>query len=184
VGVGIVTIWKWRKALSVPQVNEGTARLYREYHPEKITKEAYAKMTATARTPEAREIQSALKRGLKAHPNTARALREAASQPKSAKHRKAIGRALKRYFRPESIRKQRGYKVWSHFQDHPQKRQDNPKHKYWTPAEERMLGTTFDSVIAATIGRSRDAVKKRRKQLGIPMSRHARLYFQRGRSRE
>lgn len=82
-GVGVVTVWKWRKALGVPQVNEGTARLYREYKPEKLTEDAAARGRAAANTPEAIGKISASKRGRPAHPATLEALRAAARRPKS-----------------------------------------------------------------------------------------------------
>jgi hypothetical protein len=95
-GVGLTTVWSWRQSLGVPQVNEGTARLYHDYRPEKITAEAYRKMAVTSRTPEARERQAVMKRGKPMHPNAARALREAASRPKTPEHRAAISEANRR----------------------------------------------------------------------------------------
>src|SRR5262245_26036013 len=38
-GVTAQTVTRWRQALGVPQVNEGTARLYVAYAPERLTPE-------------------------------------------------------------------------------------------------------------------------------------------------
>lgn len=89
-GVSVTTIWKWRQALDVPRMNEGTGRLYREYQPEKIDDEAYAKMTATHRTPALREKHRLAKLGRPVHPRTAESLLEAAKRPKTEEHRRAM----------------------------------------------------------------------------------------------
>jgi hypothetical protein len=95
-GAGVVTVWKWRLALGVPQVNEGTARLYGDYRPEKIGPEAYAKMAETMRAPEMRERLAGPRRGKPAHPNTLASLLEAAKRPKTEAHRRAISEAHRR----------------------------------------------------------------------------------------
>ena len=46
------TAYLWRRELGVPQVNEGTARLYRDYTLERLTEEAREKAWAKARDPE------------------------------------------------------------------------------------------------------------------------------------
>ena len=38
----------------------------------------------------------------------------------------------------------------------------------WTPAEDAMLGTAPDSVIARSLARSKSTISNRRRQLGIP----------------
>lgn len=82
-GVSIVTVWSWRKAIGVPQVNEGTARLYDDYAPEKLTDEVGTAGRSLARSPEAIAKMAATKRGKPAHPATRAALLAAASAPKS-----------------------------------------------------------------------------------------------------
>lgn len=95
-GVSVTTVWKWRQALDVPRVNEGTGRLYREYQPEKIDEDAYAKMAATHRTPELREVHRLAKLGRPIHPKTAAGLLEAAKRPKTEEHRRAMSEAHRR----------------------------------------------------------------------------------------
>ncbi len=46
-GVSPVTVYHWRRAIGVPAVNDGTARLYREYAPEKVAGECARSMLAT-----------------------------------------------------------------------------------------------------------------------------------------
>ncbi|MFO0806012.1 MAG: hypothetical protein U0791_23145 [Gemmataceae bacterium] len=38
----------------------------------------------------------------------------------------------------------------------------------WTPAEDAMLGTAPDSIIARSLARSKSTISNRRRQLGIP----------------
>jgi DNA-binding XRE family transcriptional regulator len=95
-GVGLTTVWKWRQALGVDRMNEGTTRLYGDYRPEKIGAEAYAKMAETMRAPEMRERLAGPRRGKPAHPNTLAALLEAAKRPKTEAHRRAISEANRR----------------------------------------------------------------------------------------
>lgn len=99
-GVGVVTIWKWRKALGVGPINEGTRELYRGYYPAKITPGAYQKMAETSRSAESRERQASLRRGKPAHPNTAEALAAAARAPRSDEHRRNISASLRGRGRP------------------------------------------------------------------------------------
>jgi len=157
-GVTPETVWKWRKALGVEEYNEGTRALHRGHYPEKITPESFEKMAETHRTPEARERMAEIKRGTPAHPNTAKGLRRAAKRKKPAAHRRAI--------------------AWAHVlrnegKDHPPV---DPADRPWTPAEDRLLGKTLDRAVAEQIGRTVAAVRNRRHHLGIPESRHSRLY--------
>ncbi len=157
-GVGIVTVWKWRVALGVPPVNGGTARLHRDYQPEKFTREAYEKMAVTARTPEARERQASLKRGKPIHPNTRKVLLRYARRKKSESHRKAMS--------------------WSHvLRCHgrsflPVDTADRP----WTDRERALLGQTLDRTVAKMIGRTVHAVRSQRRLLDIPESNHAKRF--------
>lgn len=158
-GVGVVTVWAWRKALGVGRITDGTARLYREYQPEKITETAYVKMTATTRTEEFRCRMSDLKRGRKMHPSTRKALLKAVRRPKSREHRRKIALGN-----------------WEHWQRMPRPRKPVlAEHKGWTAAEERLLGKTTDRDVARLLGRTLVAVRARRRRLGIPESRHSKL---------
>ena len=66
-GVGVVTVWKWRKALGVDRVTEGTRRLLQEKTG--VPPEAAALGRERARSPEARAKMSASHTGKPAHPN-------------------------------------------------------------------------------------------------------------------
>lgn len=159
-GVSVTTVWAWRKALGVGRITEGTARLYREYQPEKITEDAYARMTATMRTPAQRDAMAARKRGKRAHPNTVKALMHAAKRKKSVEHRRKIALGN-----------------WQHWQHVPRPRKPVlATHKAWTASEDRLLGQTTDRNVARLLGRTLVAVRARRRALGIPESRHSRLY--------
>jgi hypothetical protein len=95
-GVSLVTVWKWRKALGVPQINEGTARLYRDYKPEKLTEDVAARGREAAATPEVIERMAASKRGRPAHPATKEALRAAARRPKPEAWKRMMSERNKR----------------------------------------------------------------------------------------
>lgn len=82
-GVSPVTVWKWRSALGVDRKNNpGTNKLYRELKPAKLTDERAGEGRRAALSPESRDKRSASKRGKPAHPNTRKALLEAAKAPK------------------------------------------------------------------------------------------------------
>lgn len=77
-GVGLTTVWSWRKALGVGRITRGTRAILSAGVPE----EAAARGREAAAAPEARARMAAGKRGRPMHPNTAAALREAAKRPK------------------------------------------------------------------------------------------------------
>lgn len=95
-GVSITTVWSWRKALGVERVTEGTRELLKENSAKAYESGGPARGREQARSEESRRKMSETKRGKRAHPNTAKALREAAKQRKSASHRKKIGEANRR----------------------------------------------------------------------------------------
>lgn len=144
-GVNVVTVWSWRKALGVPQINDGTARLYHEYSPEKLTEDVSARGREIAKSAESRAKVSATKTGVPVPPQTRAALLEACKAPKSEdwkqKHRAAL---IARGTRPR-----------------------NPNRPDWNPEEDALLGTDFDRAVAEKLGRSIPGVRGRRKILGI-----------------
>lgn len=154
-GASVVTVWKWRRALGIGRVTKGTSELlsgnadgWRE------TDECRAVLTANARDEQNRAASADRKRGKPASAATKAALLRAAKKRKTKKHRENIGRALKA------------------IGAHP------PVERPWTEKEEALLGATLDRHVAKMIGRTVAAVRARRRQLGIPMSRHARLRMQ------
>lgn len=79
-GVGEVTVWKWRKALGVERVTDGTRKLLQERTG--VPEEAAARGRARAATPESRAKMADSKRGRPAPPEVREALLRAAKQPK------------------------------------------------------------------------------------------------------
>lgn len=79
-GVSEATVWKWRQILGVPRVTAGTRQRLAEMTG--VPPEAAARGRKAAATPEARAKMAASKRGQPAHPETAKALKEAARRPK------------------------------------------------------------------------------------------------------
>jgi hypothetical protein len=108
-------------------------------------------------TTDYRERIARSKRGKPAHPRTAAALRRAAKRRKPKSHRKHISEGLKRY--------------WSEHEPLPRR----PDQRAWEPKEDRQLGLTIDRVVARLLSRTIPAVRGRRRQLGIPASRHSAL---------
>ena len=88
-GVCRSTVWTWRKALNVPQTNEGTRRLYVDYTPERLTPEARSRAVEQANTPEA----------------NAKKAEAARRRPPSAKTLKALAEGRKKLNTPEVHRK-------------------------------------------------------------------------------
>lgn len=142
-GVSVVTVWFWRKALGVPRITGGTARLYEEYKPEKLTDDVTAIGREHAREPEVRTRMAETKRGVPAHPNTVAALTEAASRPKS-----------------EDWKRQARERMAG-------KRPLNSVRPDWKPEEDSLLGSDFDRAIARKVGRTIAGVRQRRHNLGI-----------------
>ena len=101
-GVGATTVAKWRRTLGVDrQNNMGTQRLYKELLPKKIPPESAAAGRENARSPFSRAKMAATKRNKPVHPNTKKALLEAAKRPKSEEwKRKLIERQTGRKRRP------------------------------------------------------------------------------------
>jgi hypothetical protein len=129
-GVTPQTVSKWRKALGVPQVNEGTARLYRDYAPERLTEEIRKRALAAANGPEANAKKAAFRLGKPAHPRARAALARYWGQSPSAETRRKMSEAHRR----------RGTRP--------------PKAgQAWMPDEEQLLGRLPDREVAERIGR-------------------------------
>ena len=154
-GVNRYVVWKWRRALEVPEVNKGTQRLKVDYAYEiLVTPEVSALALEGLRSPEARAKVRARMTGRPAHPNTAAGLRDAARRPKTetCKHKLS----------------QRMRDVWEHPEEH-----GLPPCHHWTEEEIALLGTNTDEAIAQVLGLPRYTVIWKRYQLGIPSFRPA-----------
>jgi hypothetical protein len=139
------TVSKWRKALGVPQVNEGTARLYREYAPERLTEDVRKRALAAANGPEANAKKAAFRLGKPAHPRARAALARYWGRSPSPETRQKMSEAHRR----------RGTRP--------------PKAgRPWSREEEQLLGRLPDREVAARTGRTVHAVRGQRQRLGIP----------------
>lgn len=82
-GVSVTTVWSWRVALGVDNKNNpGTQRLYKLLKPSKLTDSVAARGRESALSAESIEKMAATKRGKPMHPNTAKALINAAKKKK------------------------------------------------------------------------------------------------------
>lgn len=81
-GVSAGTVWKWRCALGVDRITNGTRELLRERTG--VPQEAAARGRDAAAAPEALARMAESKAGKPAHPNTRAALLRAARAPKPA----------------------------------------------------------------------------------------------------
>src|SRR5262245_52945625 len=144
-GVSVTTVWTWRKALGVPQVNEGTARLYRDYAPEQAEPERWEPMVKAASTPEANAKKAAWRKGRRIHPNALAALKARRGKKHTEGTKRKIAETLRRIGR-------------------------RPPHiRLWTPEEDALLGTMSDEEVAQRTGRTAGAVRSRRVALRIPL---------------
>lgn len=80
-GVGPTTVWKWRQALGVPQVNAGSLKLRLERHPG-VPHEAAARGREKARSPESIAKSADARRGRKVSQERRESLIQWAKQPR------------------------------------------------------------------------------------------------------
>jgi hypothetical protein len=168
-GVGVTTVWAWRKTLGVGRITEGTERLYRDYKPDKFTDDRTAAGRESARKPESIGKMRSAKIGKPMHPTTAAALLKAASRNKRKAHRQAIG---------ESHRRSHFLQWAAHRpEDWPELERDAleairiapapSRGRWWLKEEEALLGKAPDSIVAALLGRTKASVTLHRSSLGI-----------------
>jgi hypothetical protein len=143
-GITGQTVTKWRKALDVPQVNEGTRRLYVDYTPERLPEDVRRRAIANANTPEANAKKSASMRGKPKPPHVLEALLRANIGKKHTPEQRAR--------RAEALRLRGGLP---------------PGGRVWEPEEVAMLGLVPDEEIAQRTGRSLGAVMCKRQKLRI-----------------
>ena len=149
-GVTNQTVTVWRKALDVPQVNEGTRRLYVAYTPERLPTEIQEQARAKANSPEANAKKSAAKMG----------------HPVSAKVLSALAKGRKRVNSPAARRK--------HSETNKRLGIRPPGGRLWTLEEDALLGVLRDSEVARRTGRTLGAVRCRRVELGMKRKRWSR----------
>jgi hypothetical protein len=148
-GVTAQTVTRWKKALGVGHVNEGTHRLRSAYTAEPWAKEALAKAQGKAGDPARRAKIAAARRGRPRPPHVVEAMRKGRlGTPHSAEARAKMSAAHKR----------RGTRP--------------PKAgRPWTAEEEALLRELPPAEVARRLGRTLRAVWSRRRVLGLPDGR-------------
>jgi hypothetical protein len=148
-GVGMYTVWKWRKALGVPKFNEGTRQVKRDNFLGPAYLDARKRAWAKARDPKRRAKIAAAKLGKPRPRHVIEAMRKANLGRKlSAAHRRKLSEAHKR----RGTRPPRAGKPWS----------------LW---EDRLVQCLRPPQVALKTGRTLPAVWTRRQQLGLPDGR-------------
>lgn len=107
-GVGVVTVWAWRKALCVGRMTDGTKELYRDIMPDKLPPDVIAKGRESAASPESRAKTSKAKKGRPMHPATQAALLVAVKRPKSEEWKKAASERMREQWRTGKRRNKSG----------------------------------------------------------------------------
>ena len=158
-GVCETTVWKWRIALGVGRMTEGTTQLYRDLVPSRLPPEKAALGRERANTFEHAAAQSAARKGKPANEATRNRLLRAAKRKWSPKRKRERRILMKQLTRSGVVRP-------------PQP----PQGTSWSDKEKALLGMMLDRAVAEITGRSITAVRAYRKYLGIPMSRHSRLH--------
>ena len=150
-GVGTDTVWKWRKALGVAAVNEGTSELFSRLAPETVQGDkATSGLAKVQSSPERAAKIANTKRGKPRPASTIEAMRRANLGKKMSDEARAkMSEAAKRSgARPPAV--------------------SGPP---WSAAEGALLGTMSDSDVAERIGRSVGAVRGRRYLVGVARNR-------------
>ncbi len=149
-GVHHVTVWKWRRALGVPPMTNGSRRLRIEYAIETLTPEVRAKGKAAMHTPEVRAKLSAARKGRPQHPNTIEACRRLGQRPKSEEWKRRLS--------------ERSRRMWETPEAH-----GLPSRRHWTDEQLALIGTASDRAVATALGLPIKAVKYKREKLGISL---------------
>jgi hypothetical protein len=146
-GVGICTVWTWRKALGVKRITKGASELLSRWTPATVqSRKAKAKLAPALRSPERAAKIAVAKRGKPRPPHVGEALRVANLGKKlSADCRQKMSKAHKRR---GTIPPAAGVP--------------------WTADEDALLGTMPDADVAARTGRTLVAVQSRRYVFGVP----------------
>jgi hypothetical protein len=141
------TVWKWRKALGVDRVNEGTSALLSRNAPDTVQSgKAIDSLAGALKSPERAAKIAASKRG-KARPARVHEALKAANVgrvPSDEARANMCAAQKRRGVRPPAV-----------------------KGLAWMPEEDALLGTIPDADVAERIGRTLSAVQSRRYLLGV-----------------
>jgi hypothetical protein len=148
-GVCTTTVKKWRRALEVPAVTNGTRSLFIGYGFERlVTPENKAKSKEAMGSEEVRAKIRASCIGRKLPPKTAAALLEAAKRPKSEEWK-----------RGQSARSRT---MWDNPEEH-----GLPAQHPWSDEDIALLGTKSDKEVGKVLGLPEHVVVYKRRSLGI-----------------
>jgi hypothetical protein len=144
-GVGMYTVWKWRKALGVPKFNEGTRQVKRDNFLGPAYLAARKRAWAKARDPERRAKIGAALRG----------------KPRPAHVIEAVRKAQLGIEQSLETRRKRS-------EAHRRLGTRPPKAgQPWTAAEDRLVHLLRPAEVAKRTGRTLQAAWRRRQQLGL-----------------
>jgi hypothetical protein len=149
-GVCDGTVWKWRLALNVAPMTNGSRRLRIDYAAETLTPEVRTKAREAMHSADVRARLSAARQGRTQHPNTIAACRELGRRPKSEAWKRALS--------------ERSKKMWENPEAH-----GLPARRTWTKEELALVGTDSDKVVAKALGLPVSVVKYKRDSLGISL---------------
>lgn len=136
------TVRKWRRALDVPEHNEGTRRLGGRIAVARDD-DRLARARAAAQQSASVELRAAPRRGKPPHPNLLAASAKADHHPPGWREKmSATFRARGNWLQPHT--------------------------RPWTAADDALLGTARDAEVARRQGRTTRAVYLRRFKLGVP----------------
>jgi hypothetical protein len=147
-GITPQTVTKWRKALGIGPITEGTSRLFREYTKEPWAVEARAKAHAKARDPERCRKIAEGHRGKPRPRHVIEAMRQARI---GMRHTEESRRKI------SEAHRLRGKLV--------------PGTIVWTAEEDELLKTLPAEEVARRTGRTPTAIYTRRQRLGMPHGR-------------
>jgi hypothetical protein len=151
-GVGGNTVWRWRKALGVPAINEGIHRLKVRYAKEPFFTRAQRKAWSKARDPERRAKIAAAKLG---KPRPPEVVAKIGAANRGTRHtdetRRKMGLAHKRCG------------SWPPAAGRP-----------WTKQEDALIRALRPQEVKERTGRTLDAIWSRRRLLGLPDGRAVR----------
>ena len=147
-GVRYETVSKWRKALNVPRMTNGSRRLRIEYAIESLTPEVREKGKEAMHSPEVRAKLSAAKKGRPQHPSSLAALGEIRRRPKSEAWKRGMS--------------ERSKKMWQTPEAH-----GLPARRKWKEEELALVGTGSDRAVAKALGLPINLVTQKRRCLGI-----------------
>lgn len=152
-GICRATVQKWRRALGVGRITDGTERLYEDYSPIKLTEEVVSRPKPEGFRQKMRA--SAVQRGW--HPTNPD------QAPWAPEEDKLLGTDLDRMVAGILGRTEAGVQLRRH-------RLGIPSFgiELWTPDEDKLLGTNYDRSVAQILGRTKQAVQRRRYDLRIP----------------